>query len=346
MIKALSILTTYHCNAKCSFCECGPSFRVKLSRDDLISYIDEADSLGTVGQVVFTGGEPTLLGQSLFDAISHANSLGLLTRVVTNGWWGVNSQRAVSFVGQLQNAGLTEINISIDDLHQQWIPLEHVKYAFHGCLSSKLKCLIAHKAFKKARITKKYLEDFFGVELVDYKEDTEYSPDEELRLFSSGTIVPIGRKPKKPVEEDDLLYGSYVENCSSILRDIVLDPYHNLLACCGIVTKNLPELTLGNLRQQRMIDIISEANKDVILNWLVLEGPAAIAEFVKAINPSICFARRYVSKCHLCNEILTREDVRRVLHEHIHEVINRVSLHRDFLETVRSNEELMKIYCC
>jgi hypothetical protein len=318
---------------------------VRLEQDELIAYIDEAYALGTIGQVIFTGGEPTLLGDALLNALAHASSLGLLTRVVTNGWWGVSPDRAVAYVRSLQAAGLTEINISVDDLHQQWIPAERVRHAYRGCLIQGLNCLIAHKQLRAASVTKDYLEKLLEVELIDFEQGRDYSADEGLRLFSSGTVVPVGRQPAQPIHEDDFRYGSFDENCPSILQDIVLDPYHDLLACCGIVTKGLPELTLGSLKQRRMLDILAEANNDVVLNWLALEGPAAIAEFVNGRDPAVHFAARYVNRCHLCNALFTRGDVRRVLHQHIHEVVDRVSLHREFLEAVRPNEKLMRLYC-
>lgn len=344
MIKSLAILTTYFCNAECDFCECGPNVKGKISLNDMINHINEAYSLGTVGQVVFTGGEPTFLGDTLFKAISHANSLGMLTRVVTNGWWGKSAKRADYIVGQLQKAGLSEINISVDDLHQQWIPLKHVKNAFHGCLRAKLNCLIAHKSYKKAKITKEYLENYFEVNLIDYVDNKEYSPDEQLRLISSGGIVPVGRKPTIPIKEDDLLYSNCNRSCPAVLKDIVVDPEHNVLPCCGIVTKQLPELTLGNLKERRMIDILIDANKNLILNWIALEGPASIAKFIMSIDPSIKFKKKYVNECHLCNEILSRKEIRQLLHEHNHKMVDRISLHRALFERVRSDKEIMEMY--
>jgi organic radical activating enzyme len=345
MIKSLCFLTTYRCNAYCDFCECSEKEQDRLNGDDLVRYIDEAKKLGTISQVVFTGGEPTLLGDDLLHGISHATSLGLLTRVVTNGWWGHTPESAERFLDKLVKSGLTEINISIDDLHQRWIPLENVKNAFHACYKLRFKCLIAHKALRKAKITKKFLEDYFNIELIEYSPGKNYGAEQECRLIATnGPIVPVGRKAEN-ISIDQLVHVPFTGNCSSILKDIVVGANHQLLACCGIVTKHLPELTLGDLRYKRMIDIIREANQDLMLNWLTLEGPASIALFVKQMSPPIHFEERYVNVCHLCNELLTRSDIREVLQNHIDKVIDRITLHRAFLEATRGDDELIKLYC-
>jgi hypothetical protein len=297
-----------------------------------------------VGQIVFSGGEPTLLGDDLFAAIAYATERGLLTRVVTNGWWGKTPEKAEEFLDRLVGAGLHEINLSLDDLHQDWIRLESVRNAFHACVKRRFRCLLAHKVLKGARMTRAFLQDYLGVELVEFSPSGTYTPEEECRLISTGVVVPVGPEPEG-YSPADLTYGEFRGSCGSVLRDIIIGANHQFLPCCGIVTKNLPELTFGDLREKRMIDAIDEANQDLMANWLALEGPSAIAEFVKREDPSVPFERRYTGICHICNEVLTRPDVRRVLVEHLDEIEERVRLHRGFLEVARKDKELMSTYC-
>lgn len=345
MIKSICFLTTYQCNAQCDYCECGPrSKKERLGLADIIRLIDEAKGLGTVGQVVFSGGEPTLLGNNLFTAIRHAAQLGMLTRLVTNGWWGTSRDKAQVFLNRLIEAGLYEINISVDDLHQRWIDLAHVRNSFLACYERKFKCLIAHKQMRNAKITQKYLESYFGVELVEFVPGKVYAEDEECRLISSGPVVPVGRN-EEYVDWSELVYSPWTGNCSSVLKDIIIGANCNLLPCCGIVSKNIPELTRNDLRKTPLIEAIDQANNDLILNWLALEGPAAMARFVRERDHSISFRDFYVGICHICNDVLTREDVRATLSAHIDEVVERVSLHRDFFEKARSNEKIMEHYC-
>ncbi|MGF1639387.1 MAG: radical SAM protein [Rhodospirillales bacterium] len=343
MIRSLCFLATYQCNARCDYCECGPKLRARLSLGDMVGYIDQAAALGTVGQVVFSGGEATLLGDDLFAAIGHAHARGMLTRVVTNGWWGHTPARAGAFLGRLRDAGLTEINISVDDLHQAWIPLERVANCVRACVDGGFKCLVVHKESREPTITKTVLERAFGLALVDFESARTYTADEECRLFVTGPIVPVGREPAA-ASARPLRAAPCGKSCGSILRDVVIDPWHRFLVCCGIVSKGIPELTLEDLRTSPMIDVIDAANQDLILNWLALEGPASIARFITEHDPAVTFDDRYVGICHLCNDIFTREDSRAVLHANAWRARPRIALHRSFLEAARADEELSSLY--
>lgn len=343
MIKSICFLTTYNCTAKCDFCECGPKERDRLELSEMQDLIDQGVAMGTVMQIVFSGGEPTLLGDDLFAAIRYASDRRLLTRVVTNGWWGKTPEDARAFVQRLLDAGLSEINISVDDLHQRWISLERVKNSFLACYELKLKCLIAHKSSKSVTIDKAMLEATFGMSLVDLRPGAAYSDEEELRLFSSGSVVPVGRN-EAFADAEDLRPSKWWGNCGSVLKDIIVGAKGNFLPCCGIVTKDLPELTRDDLRTTPLIDAIERANDDVMLNWIALEGPAAVADTVQDWDPSIAFPKQYAGICHVCNEVLARKDVRAVIAANIDKVAPRIALHRAALELSRSDRDVMKLY--
>lgn len=343
MIKSICFLTTYNCTAKCDFCECGPKERERLTLAEMTDLIDQGVELGTVMQIVFSGGEPTLLGDDLFAAIRYATDRRLLTRVVTNGWWGKSPDAAREFVQRLLDAGLSEINISVDDLHQRWIPLDRVKNSFLACYELKLKCLVAHKSSKSCVIDKALLEETFGVPLIDFEVGATYSDEQQLRLFSTGSVVPVGRN-EEAADPDDLRPAKWWSNCGSVLKDIIVGAHGNFLPCCGIVTKDLPELTRDDLRSTRLIDAIDRANADAILNWIALEGPAAIADAVKEWDPTIEFPSQYAGICHVCNEVLARKDVRKVIAANIDRVAPRIALHRAALELARADEAVVKLY--
>jgi len=341
MIKSICFLTTYNCNARCSYCECGPRERDRLSLDDMKRLINEGIDLGTVGQIVFSGGEPTLLGDDLFEAISYAHQRHLLTRLVTNGFWGKSPEAAGAFVDRLINVGLSEINISIDDLHQKYVPFWRVKNAFIACYE--FPCLIAHKQDKSSTITREFIEREFGVELIQFDPRKTYTKEENRRLISTGSIIPITRD-EELADPDEMLSTNWTGSCSSVLRDIIVGAKGNFLPCCGIVTKDLPELTRQNLRHHGLLEAIDDANRDLILNWLALEGPAAIAAFVNEIDPSIKFRERYAGICHICNDVLSRLEVREVLRSHLDEVRERISIHRAAFEAARGDQEIMQLY--
>jgi hypothetical protein len=181
------------------------------------------------------------------------------------------------------------------------------------------------------------------MKFVEYQRGGEWTEEEEWRLFSTSTVIPVGRN-EELADLEDHIHTPWRGSCGSVLNDIIVGADTNLLPCCGIITKGLPELTLSNLRETSLLDAIDSANKDVILNWIALEGPSEIIEFVKSRDPSIQFRDEYVGICDACNDVFARPEVRKVLAEHIDEIVDRVALHRSFLELTRSEEDIARTY--
>src|SRR5262249_3321555 len=104
-------------------------------RDETISWPDmERILLETFAEIsprliVFTGGEPMLLGDDLVRAIRLCTDHGVATRVVTNGYWAHTRENARARLQELKDAGLSDINISTDDHHLPWISLQRVRWA-------------------------------------------------------------------------------------------------------------------------------------------------------------------------------------------------------------------------
>lgn len=110
------------------------------------------------------------------------------------------------------------------------------------------------------------------------------------------------------------------------------------------MTKNTPELTREDLRQSTLLDAIDNANRDLMLNWIALEGPAAMAKFAQSKNPSIHLESSYTSICHICNEVLTRNDIRQAIADNLEEIKQRVAYQRVFLEKARTDQEVVKAF--
>lgn len=141
----LTILGTYQCTAACKQCcfESSPSVRGRLSGDVILQRITEAQgSFPSLRMVVFSGGEAFLLKDDLFNAVAHCQTLGLHTRIVTNGSWGKREQTAREFAGRLASAGLKEINFSTGKDHQEWVPWNSFANAAHACAEAGISTLI------------------------------------------------------------------------------------------------------------------------------------------------------------------------------------------------------------
>ena len=109
--RMLTFITTYKCGAVCDHClmSCTPNNSDRLTLPQMRQFIDSfAEVCVGSGVVVFTGGECTLLGDDLLEAIAYANSLGLFTRIVTNAWWAKSERDAETFLNELKSWALTK----------------------------------------------------------------------------------------------------------------------------------------------------------------------------------------------------------------------------------------------
>jgi len=342
MISRIVFSVTYDCPISCRYCvtRSGPWQGPFLDSTFMISVIDQALALGNLSSVVFTGGEPLLKKHEVVQVISHAKEHGLWTRIVTNSFWASTPDCAVEFLGELKEAGLCEINLSCDDLHQEHIPLEQVRNAFQAACKLELPALIAHKQIKEGVLTPASIADFLGVELTEFKEGRE---NPTTNLYISSLTVPVGHGADSAEDNGDIVYppdeSAWSAPCSSILSSVIVSPAKEVRICCGMIEQHVPELTVGSLERQTLSDIVYQANTDLIANWLALEGPYGIMNFARDKSPQLRFRERNVNHCHLCNDLFTRDEVRKVLMEHSHEKLETVSLQRGFLEALRFKEK-------
>jgi len=314
----------------------GPFLNSRFMKDA----IDEALALGHLIAVVFTGGEPLLKKREIKEVIQHAHQHQLWTRIVTNAFWATTAKTALRVLRELKDAGLSEINLSCDDLHQEHLPMSRVRNAYHAARELDMPILIAHKKVKNAKITPETICDYFGVQLAEFKEG---EINQRTDLYSTSLTIPVGHGAKTLNHEDYIVYPSSWTACSGpcsgILSSVIISPNKDVRICCGMIDQRVPELTVGNLAKQSLAEIVYEGNTDLIANWLALEGPYGIMRFVQEKAPEIPFGEQYVNICHLCNDIFTRGEVRNVLAKYAHEKIGSIALQRGMLEAVRFKDE-------
>jgi hypothetical protein len=337
MLTHLVFSTTYKCPAACTWCgaECGPSQSARLSREDMVAIIDDVFGYGKLRTVVFTGGEPLLLGRDLLACIEHCAQKDLWTRIVTNAYWAKNPRLAQRTIGSLKSAGLSEINLSCDDYHQAYVPLERIKYANEACTEAGMPCLIGHKTMKGCTITLEYLERYLGSELARFDPERKNPTN---NLVSTGYTVPVLSDGMELIPDDDILYppaDCWTRPCASILQRIIITPNKELSICCGMISRQVKEMTFGTLGPFTLEELIVRAHSDLIVNWLALEGPVGLMHFIHERAPGIRFRQQYVNICHLCGEIFTRPECRAVLREHGHEKIPELSLQRWLYDAMR-----------
>lgn len=69
--------------------------------------------------------------------------------------------------------------------------------------------------------------------------------------------------------------------CKHLFEDIIINPYGEVYACCGIGVCHIPQMRLGNIHQEPIQTIYERAFEDVLKIWLYTEGPQDVLAFVK-----------------------------------------------------------------
>ncbi len=113
----VTVAVTYRCQCRCAHCySSSPSRSIdrELTTPELRSVLRQVKGLGAMA-VHFSGGEP-LLREDLFELVSYARELGLVSRVNTNGLL-LNEKN----VARLKAAGVTECGVSLDSTE----PVKH-----------------------------------------------------------------------------------------------------------------------------------------------------------------------------------------------------------------------------
>lgn len=100
------IQVTRKCNQACLFCS-NPPIDKESNLDEVKNIIDQFITQG-YSEVIFTGGEPTLIPW-LIDAIKYAKGKGIKPRIITNG----SMTKNYSYLLSLIKGGLNHLHLSI-----------------------------------------------------------------------------------------------------------------------------------------------------------------------------------------------------------------------------------------
>jgi radical SAM protein with 4Fe4S-binding SPASM domain len=103
----MDLALTYRCNNDCGHCYNEKKSSKELTTEEWKKVLDKLWKMG-VPHIIFTGGEPTLR-DDLGELISHAESLGQITGMNTNG----RKLKDKAYLKELLDAGLDHIQITV-----------------------------------------------------------------------------------------------------------------------------------------------------------------------------------------------------------------------------------------
>jgi 4Fe-4S single cluster domain len=309
LIPTLSMQVTYQCNITCKHCGpyCSPKEADWMSGDEMRSLITQAAEL-EAGSVVFTGGEPSLLGKDLPPLIRFVHERGIKnTRVVSNAKFASTQDKATRVLGSWQEAGLCEVNFSCGEYHQEFVPIEHVANAYRAACDLGFKTVLLAGNFLapgRGKLDRDAFEAAVGRPLLDVQELSPYS--EYSHGMSVSESMPYGRG-REFVKPGDITFhpvDKLPSCCDHLLVGITAHPNGNMTACCGIMVRQESLLNIGNWRRQPLREIVTRAHEDFVLNWIKYRGLREMKTWLEARDPELKFRESYQNICDLCAEIV------------------------------------------
>lgn len=326
-VTTATIVTTDRCTAQCKECcfQCSPQKMNTLSLYDIKTFISRViENFRDVKSIAFTGGECTLLKDDLLAAISFCNSLGLRTRIVTNGWWAESMQKASLYIKKLKENGLTEINFSTGDNHQEYVPFQYIVNASKAACDSHLITVITIETFNEASFKRKNAlknQDFYDLVM---SENGKY-----LTILDS-LWIPFHENIKytySPCREP-------TRGCDSLLTYIGLFPDRTIRACCGLTLDYLDSMIIGKLDDVNIKDKYVSQFNDFLKIWIYVDGPERIYNYCLSIDKSLDRDPLLVHSCQFCAELYNNIKLRQILMETWQTVVEEVM----FRYAVKVNE--------
>lgn len=293
----ISLITTFRCNAACDNCcfGCRPHVGSTMTLEEMKHYVDECLRAypTSIKQLSLTGGECFLLGNDLDEIIKYGASKGLKVGLMTNGYWEKSYTQAFERIKVLKDIGLTSIEFSVGEEHQNRLPLKSCRNAAvasarvglpvefrveNSIWESKIfKELSNDKAFMKLASTRKIDVSFLKWE--------RYNNEIKHSKYSLWRCRPDGES----------------EPCILMGKGINITPLGDITACCGVASLRLPAMVVGNIRKEPVDILFKRIFVDSLKVWIRKEGPKAILQYVYD-HSNIRF-RRHGDGCNACFEI-------------------------------------------
>lgn len=301
-ITSFAIHVTYTCPLACAHCcfSSSPSNRDRLSIDHILKAI-EAVSVFGIKMIAFTGGEPFLLGKNLVAAVALTYEKGITPRIVTSAHWATTERIAEQRLIELKEAGLSELSISWDDYHEEFVSFENVRRAFS--ISKKLGITTAISIVQSS--ASKWTADRVRQELGCIASETDVIVESPLNQTGRASEV---------LTEEGVRDRRFIGPCPYILTGPTLSAKNKLLACCGVIPETEDLVIDSNPNAETISTSIDRARKSALFNWLHLRGPYALMEYIqKTFNVDIPNIESIGGNCEACKILFETPTINRYI---------------------------------
>lgn len=150
----------------------------------------------------------------------------------------------------------------------------------------------------------------------------ELKKEDQKDLFSYVTSpwISVGSPEEAGSSNDGCPFG-----CDDIYDSIAVDPHGNVHACCGLVINTIPEMTIGNIFNDSLSDILNKNDEDLLKSWIYVDSPLDILSTLSQYSSDI-YIPKYAHRCQWCQFLFHNEEVQRVISDHFDELKSYVDI--------------------
>jgi hypothetical protein len=285
------------CNIRCRHCGYADSLRDStVSEIDLINWVTQAVDYG-IRHIIFTGGEPFIkfnLLKTGFEAVAQA---GGTSGVFTNSSWAKSLQDAKRILGQLPQ--LTELFLSFDKYHQEFVPLDKVLYAVEAARELEVPSVIICITYA-TESDKREVTDLFSCV-------SDYVKFYHNRVIRSDYVAL--QVPDASVDLKEFVPENFGLQC--YLHTPLVNPTGTVAACHIGKEETHGDFSqspyyLGNLHQENLANIFARSEDNCVYQYLRVNGPQAIVAATLATEKDkSSSSNKFVSDCEMCFRLLS-----------------------------------------
>lgn len=293
----IGIVITRKCNAKCRICcfECSPSREEIIDVDAVEKFIESSRDEKRIETISFSGGEATLHMEVLKKLVSKAIEADKSVTLLTNASWANTMESAASMIKQLRGFGISQIGISYDEFHQEYIDVENVRNYVSAMKRNNMTPIIQTVIGGNADLN--WLQKL-GVSLCDVV--INFIPCYEVGNASNETV---GALPKD--------YDSRECYCRKTETFSVLYDGSVLPCCSPFAQKTI--LCVGNVFEQSVNDSMKKLNSNIFLKNLRQNGFGFFLDIIDAKGLNINYPERVNSSCELCSVLFSKDNAKLLL---------------------------------
>jgi len=301
----LGILLWNKCNATCKHCavDSSPFERYSMTNDQIFKAIDSSFYDCSTPSIGLSGGEAFINYERLKQIIKYATDKGARVSVNSNGFWGKSIEKAREIVRELKQLKLSQLVISIDEFHEEFINADSPINVIIACKYEHLEVRLQYVSVKNG----KRLTDLLSVH-----------GDRLLNIECREIpLHPVGRGAQYSREYLFLERGIPMGLCPSAILSI--SAKGNIIPCCN-TAGHLPALKIGDINTDSLQDVDFEFKNDPLFIILCRFGPQALIE--KAKEHGYCLDDGYIDQCHLCYTLFKNERIAKILRQSSRQILD------------------------